>query len=684
MRGLAVLLAFLALVPVAHARERAPGAPGKHADWAPADKAGFGTSATRASRVWFTLRDPNLTEVYYPDLAHPSARELTFMVDGRPVTSGTVANDTLIYTQTSERARHWRLIRTYATDPERATVLVKVRFDSLDGHDHDLEIAYDPQLYNDGDDDVGWTRGHALLAHDPHIASALVARPALTRTSSGYKGHDDELLEHTYDALRPGNVVQQAHTRLTGGPDRRDLTLALSFAQVASQALAVAGDSLDAGFDRIAAAYKQGWVDYRSKLYPIPAAALPVASTYETSLLVLKAHEDKDNPGAFVASPSMPWGWGELKIDDNPRSAPYHLVWARDLYEIASALFIAGDKTSANRALSFLFAKQQRDDGSFPQNTQVDGRRKWTGIQMDQQGLPIVLAYQLGRTGPQDWKHVRRAADYIVEHGPRTEQERWENQAGYAPGTIAAEIAGLVCAADIARRNGSPARAARYEAKADSWQRSVERWTATRTGPYSDQPYYLRLTKDRRPDKGTKYDIGDSGPTGVDQRKVVDPSFLELVRLGVKRPDDPVIVNSVAVVDARLKAGAFWHRFSFDGYGEQRDGGPWRLFDDDSRRTLGRAWPLFAGERGEYELLAGRPANALLQAMAAAGNNGGMLPEQVWDGRAPTGKKGFKAGEGTFSATPLAWTHAQFVRLAWAIEAHGPVERPKVVVDRYS
>ena len=181
-------------------------------------------------------------------------------------------------------------------------MLVKVRFDSLDGDDHDLELAYDPQLYNDGNDDVGWTRGHALLSHDPHIASALVARPALTRTSSGYKGHDDGLLEHTYDALSPGNVVQQAHTRLTGGPDKRDLTLAISFAQVASQALTVAGDSLDDGFDKIASRYKQGWIDYRSHLYPIPATALPLASTYETSLLVLKAHEDKKNPGAFVAA----------------------------------------------------------------------------------------------------------------------------------------------------------------------------------------------------------------------------------------------------------------------------------------------------------------------------------------------------------------------------------------------
>ncbi len=400
---------------------------------------------------------------------------------------------------------------------------------------------------------------------------------------------------------------------------------------------------------------------------------------------MLKAHEDKDNPGAFVASPSMPWGWGELTIDEkNPRSGPYHLVWSRDLYQIATALLAAGDKPAAERALDFLFDHQQLEDGSFPQNSQVDGRPKWKSLQMDQVGLPIVLAWQLGRTKPADWRHVRSAADLIVEKGPVSEQERWENQEGYSPATIAAEIAGLVCAADIARRNGDTKRAASYERKADSWAANVQRWTATTNGPYSPSPYYLRLTKDRKPNQATKYAIGDSGPSKLDQRRVVDVSFLELVRLGVKRFDDPAILNTLQIVDQRLRGGAFWHRFSFDGYGERRNGKPWELFDDDTRTTLGRAWPIFAGERGEYELLAGRPANALLAAMAASGNDGGMLPEQVWDGRDPTGRKGFALNEGTFSATPLAWTHAQLVRLAWSAEAGTPIERPKVVADRYT
>jgi glucoamylase len=639
LRALALALvgAFLLVTP-ASAREPAPGAPGGRATWAPPGKQGFGTAASRDSRVWFTLGETELTEVSYPDLGHPSARSLGFTVDGRAVRAAAVSNDGLAYTQTSSTAA-WRLERTYVTDPARSTVLVKVRFEALDGADHDVELRFDPQLYGDGTDDVGWTRGHALLAHDSRVASALLARPAFTRTSSGYKGHTGDLLEHAYDALRPGNVVQRAHTRLTGRDGHQELTLALGFAVRGSAALETAIESLDQGFDAVEDAYGASWAAYRGRLKPIPAAALPLASAYETSLLVLKAHEDKDHPGAFAASPSD------------------HRVWARDLYQIATALLIAGDKPSADAALDFLLDSQQRPDGSFPRNSEVDGRSKSERTQMDEVALPIVLAWQLGRTDAAAWRHVRKAADYVVEHGPGSEQDRWGSQTGFSPGTIAAEIAGLVCAAAIARVNDDDARVTTYLKYADSWQDKVQRWTATATGPFSAAPYYLRLTKDRRPDAGTRYAVGSSK---ADQRRVVDPSFLELVRLGVKRADDPVIVNTVGVVDARLRAGDLWQRY--DGTG---------------------AWPLLAGERGEYELAAGRPANSLLQAMADTANPGGMLPERVPEDAPRGGKSGSEQEEPAAAAAPLAWAHAQLVRLAWSVEARAVVERPQVVADRY-
>ena len=234
--------------------------------------------------------------------------------------------------------------------------------------------------------------------------------------------------------------------------------------------------------------------------------------------------------------------------------------------------------------------------------------------------------------------------------------------------------------------------------RADDWQRRVESWTATTNGPYSPDRYYLRLTKDGNPNAGTPYSIGDSGPT-VDQRKVVDPSYLELVRLGVKRFNDPAILNTVDVVDQQLAAGEpsgrfFWHRFNFDGYGEQKDGSPWDFgFPQNDTEiwskntTIGRNWPIFGGERGEYELLAGNSAAARtrLAHMGVAANDGQMLPEQVWaPDFPPAGQPGFPVGEGTFSATPLAWSHAQFVRLAWSIDAGRPVEQPAIVASRYA
>ncbi len=196
------------------------------------------------------------------------------------------------------------------------------------------------------------------------------------------------------------------------------------------------------------------------------------------------------------------------------------------------------------------------------------------------------------------------------------------------------------------------------------------------------------MTKNADPNVGTTYDLGDNFPQPVDQREIVDQSFLGLVLFGAKAPGDPVIRNSLAVGDEVLKAdtphGPMWHRFTNDGYGETDSGADWDIFDAKQGQTHGRLWPLLSGERGEYELLRGRSAKPYLRTIAGAANDGLLLPEQVWDGRPPTGQPGFDLGEGTRSATPLAWTHAQFVRLAWSIDRGEPIERPSVVACRYT
>ncbi|WP_460460339.1 glycoside hydrolase family 15 protein [Angustibacter peucedani] len=690
----------------------APGAPGAKEGFQPADKSGFGTSTSRASRVWFTQqRAGGLGEVFYPDLGTPAARGLQLLVQDRPghvvraddaatVTTDQAGRGALAFTQTyRSTSGRWTLRTTTVTDPARPTVLLDVRVTSHDGAAHPVWVAYDPALSNTRDDDAGATRGRALVASDAHGASALAASPALTATSNGYRGTSDGerdlladgRLDGRYTSAAPGNLVQTGALAVDGRR-HRTTTLAVAFGPDADHALAGATASLRGGFNRAARSYAQGWQHYLRGLRRPPSGLTGAERLlYETSAMVLAASEDKTYRGAYVASPSAPWAFGT----DEP-SGPYHLVWSRDLYQIATGLLAAGDRAGAERALTYLFERQQKADGSYPQNSTVAGEPFWGGLQLDEVALPAVLADQLGRHDAKTWSHVRRAAEFLLDFSsdghaaPYSPAERWENQSGYSPNTIAAEIAGLVCTARIARANGADADARRYLAVADDWQRRLKSWTVTTNGPYSDRPYFLRLTKDGQPDVGTTYTIGDSGPADVDQRTVIDPSFLDLVRLGVLPAHDRDVVNTLRVVDEQLGVrttrGLYWHRASFDGYGEQADGSQWEIgLPDGSLLNHGRAWPLLNGERGEYLLASGRDraAREQLAAMARTAGSAGMLPEQVWDDAPPSGQPGFTPGTPTTSATPLAWTHAQFLRLARDLAASRVVEQPSVVSRRY-
>jgi glucoamylase len=712
----------LLVLPASAAAATAPGAPGEKALWTEADKDGFGTAQSTRSKVWHTLDDGELTEVYYPDVGTPALRDLQFVVsDGRSFAEreresashaiSLADKRSLTYRQVNTTSRY-RITKTYVTDPSRHAVVVDVRFESRTGKPLDLYALADPALSNEGGDDSGSSAGDALLAQDKAAGSALVASPRFTRTSSGYLGtsdgwtdlRSDFRMDWAYDSAPNGNVVQTGRTTLDGVKHQR-MTLVLGFGATGAAAHDTARAALAGGYDRAADRYADGWHDYLSSLKRRPDSARTFATTYDVSAMTLAAHEDKTYRGAYVASPSMPWVWGQGL--EQPTSAAYHLVWSRDLYQIATALIAAGDTAGARRSLEYLLVRQQKPDGCFPQNSTVDGAPKWANLQLDEVAFPIVLAWQLGRRDKKTYEnHIKPAVGCILDKGPETPQERWENQGGWSPATIASEIAGLVTAAGIARANGDRASAESWEKTADEWQANVDGWTVTTNGPYSSQPYYLRLTKEAvpkggvpDPNAGTPYNIGDSGPDNVDQRRVTDPSYLELVRLGVKPHDHPAILSTLGVVDERLGVdtpnGRFWHRFDFDGYGEEKDGSIWDInqpkndsappYDWTRNTTIGRIWPIFAGERGEYEVAAGETvaARGRLAAMAGAAGPGHMIAEQVWDQFPPSGSAGFPRGESTLSASPLAWSHAQFVRLAWSIDAGRPVERPRIVACRY-
>lgn len=684
----------------------APGSPGRPSTWVPGDKDGFGTARGTASKVWYTLSRGKLNEIYYPRIDTPSIRDTQLVVtDGSTFTDREDRDTTsvvrlldrrsLTYQQVNRaRSGRYEITKTYTTDPGRSTVLIDVLFRSLSGRPYRVYVLHDPALSMTGNDDTGTSTGGALVAGDAATGSALVATGGFARTSSGYAGvsdgwtdlRTDHRMNWTYRAPEPGNVVQTGLTRLTGVGSwaARHTTLAIGFAATPAAATATAGASLAAGFAPLRARYAAGWHRYLATLAPTPASARRWGTEYAVSAMVLAASEDKTYRGGFVASPARPWAWANVLQD----LAVYHAVWSRDLYEIATALVAMGDRAAANRALDYLWNVQQRPDGSYPQNSRLSGEEVFGGLQLDEVAFPAVLASQLGRTDSAAWGHVRRAADFVIAHGPSTEQERWENLGGFSPATIAAEIAGLVCSADIARRNGAPWAARRYLAVADAWRVNLNRWTLTHNGPLSDSAYYLRITADGNANAGTAIQISDGGPL-VDQRRILDPSFLELVRLGVLSPADQNVRNSLRLVDATLgyttPNGPFWHRASFDGYGEQRSGAQWEPTDPGSRLTIGRGWPLLTGERGEYRLAAGLPAQRYLDTMARSADDASyLLPEQVWDDQPPSGRSPrYQPGEPTRSATPLAWTHAQFIRLAASLDAGSPVETPQVVACRY-
>ena len=745
--------------------QTAPGGPGKDAQWATAGKQGVGTSASTSSKVWFTLAQGVMTEVYYPDVTTANVHLLQFVVVN-PKTKKVETEqddaihqvkvtrpDSLTFQQiNTAKSGAWKITKTYFTDPENNTVRMNVFFDT-NKNDLSLYLYYDPSLGNSGMHDTAWNEGETLLSEDNGVASALVIiggfetgfyekSRGTPKIDNGCAGSDDGLtqLRRNGQITKPnpraenGNVTQlievlTAKLQITERPKKgkpvrsgkysQQFTVSLGFGRSVGDAKANATSTrpLSVSSDPLLEQYEKGWADYVKTL---PKVDPKYQAQFNMAAMQLKAHEDKSHPGANIASLSVPWGGGANANENN--IGGYHLVWSRDLYQVATAFMALGDTAAANRALDFVFKVQQKPDGSFPQNSFLDGKPFWGSLQLDEVAFTLILAYQLGRNDKATYEnHVKRAADFIVKNGPSTPQERWEEEAGFSPSTIAAEIAGLVCAADIAVKNGDRKSADLWLKTADEWQANIEKWTATKTGKYGDGNYYVRITQNGKPDAGEKIEL-NNGAGFFDERDIVDAGFLELVRLGIKPADDPLIAKSVKVIDQIIKVdtpnGPGFYRYNHDGYGEMDDGRRWNF--DGKYTGKGRLWALLSGERGQYELAfakgltrspidfgsdgQGIPAQtkqqmellkvaldlskSRLDSMLAFANEGLMIPEQIWDKKEkPDADKQFvpelKFGEGTGSATPLAWSMAQFIRLAVNLKAGRNLDTPQVVYDRY-
>jgi len=406
---------------------------------------------------------------------------------------------------------------------------------------------------------------------------------------------------------------------------------------------------------------------------------------------VLLAHEDKTYSGAFVASASIPWG--QVKGDDD--LGGYHLVWTRDMVQTATALLACGRAETARRALVYLACTQQ-PNGGFAQNFWIDGTPYWKGEQLDEVAFPLILAWRLWKANALGELHifpfVERAAGYLVQHAPITQQERWEEAAGYSPSTLAAVVAGLICAAEMMRAHESMELAVYLEEFADWIEHHLEDWTVTNNGVlYTPvKRHYMRI---RPPESGEAYACESCGtesirlanrPPGTqyefEAREIVDAGFLELVRYGVRRADDPLIVDTLKVVDAVLKRdlpqGPGWLRYNWDGYGQRADGGPFQ------GSGQGRVWPLLSGERAHYELAADKDISDMIKTYEAFATGGQMMPEQVWD-EADRPDCSLRLGQPAGSAVPLVWAHAEYLKLLRSALDGKVFDRIDPVYERY-
>jgi glucoamylase len=727
----------------------APDGPGALSHFDLARKDCLGTARNRTSKVWYTVADGVLSDVYYPTVDTTNVETLQYVVTDGATFTDLQARDTSYrvrpldptgmscrVTTTADSGRY-RIVTDYVTDPARDALLLRVRFQPLTSGDLRLYLRFDPTVNGNGGGGSGnggpdsgtvdTSSGHPVpVAADPvtvtNAANRDYARPVhvaldastpFTEVSNGFAGaasdgltqldRDHALTATSTDAAQ-GNLVQTAKVDLAGG---NDLTLALGFGATQGEAVATAGAALRTGFGRALAGYAAGWVGYDAGLVPPPArlpgldaaTALELARVYYLSANVLKASEDKTFPGAVVASLASPWGQAVSAGDpNNTYFGSYREVFARDLYETFTGLLLAGDRATARDTVRFLFERQQLPDGSMPRNSLVNGKPAPDsfGVQLDEVTYPILMAAQAGLTDRALYRdHIKRAADFAVSHGPSFGSERWEEQGGFSPSTIAAEIAGLVAAADIAQANGDRASARVYRGVADDFQRSVKGWTVTSNGPRSPDPYFIRLSKTGDPDAAITYNVGNGGPT-LDQREVIDAGFLELPRLGVLGADDPDVARSLAVVDADIRrdtaSGPGWHRYTGDGYGDRdSDGRPWAPTGQGS----GHLWPVLAGERAEHHIALGDRTTAarLADTMRRFASGFGLIPEQGWENPdlapSPFGTPpeeasiGFVNGRPVGSASPLTWSAAQYVRLVRDLAAGRLLEQPASTTRRY-
>lgn len=691
----------------------APGKPGIEPRWTSSHKDGVGTAIDGVSRIWFTLSHGIVNEVYYPRVDQANLRDCQFLIlsrDGQfweekrdldhriELVDGRAPAYHLLNT---ERTGRFQIDKRVISWPDGAVLLQQFNLRILEGEPDDYRffLLIAPHLANQGM--ANSARVAALPGHGDTVEAwrentwlSVRCDIPFRAASVGYVGASDGWTlirgEHQlppYTDAPDGNVALTVELDLHQSLSH---TVALAFGVDAATARLSATWSLLHPYAKEEGRYLRGWQAYLDSLPNLLPLDHPHARMQHASAVVLRTHCDKTFSGALIASLSIPWG--EEAGDQD--LGGYHLVWPRDLVESAQALAAIGDWEQATKALEYLMATQH-PEGCWSQNFWIDGRPYWNGAQLDETAFPIHLAYRLVDTGriavETVWPMVRAAMAYLVQNGPVTQQDRWEENAGYSPATIAAAVTALLLGAQIARRMREWDAAEYAESLADDWVLEVDRWTFTTEGDIvpGHPCYYQRLhPASSTPTDGNIHhgfipikNIPPGDDPLIPEYAVIDPGFLELVRYGIKAPDDPHIVSSLEVVDlalsVRMPYGPLWYRYNHDGYGEHADGSPYRGYGK------GRLWPLLSGERGHYELAAGHDPEPLLRAMEGAASPTFLIPEQVWD-EADIPQHELVRGRPSGSAMPLVWAHAEYLKLLRSVSDGRVFECYDPVYKRYA
>ncbi|MES2390586.1 MAG: glycoside hydrolase family 15 protein [Acidobacteriota bacterium] len=690
------------------------GAPGLEPRWTSSKKDTVSTAYASSSRIWFTASHGTLNEIYYPTIDRPQIRDMELLFtdeetffheekrdleyDFHYIDSDALA----VRVSAQDLGGRYTVTKEFITDPHQPVVLMNVRIDGDEAVLSRLKCyaLLAPHLDGGGAGNsarsVNIAGKRSILAWKNGVSLAFGADCGFTRSSCGFVGSSDgfqDLSNHmrmtwNFGQALNGNLALMGEIDIT---KCRSFTLAIALGDGHHSAVASMMQTLSTPYEIHRSRFIEQWHRAASP-HDLAPFSTDQGRLMRTSHNVILAHEDKTYSGAFIASASIPWG--ASKSDDD--LGGYHLVWTRDMVQSATALLACDRTDTARRALVYL-ACTQHPDGGFSQNFWIDGTPYWSGIQLDEVAFPIILAWRL-------WKvdglgnfdivpFVTNASSFLVRYAPVTQQERWEENAGYSPSTLAAVISALVCAADICRAHGAAELGTFLEEYADWIEAHLDEWTTTVRGILHPdiQHHYMRI---RPPAEGEPFH-NPSVPAGSIQianrapeeksvfeaREVVDPGFLELVRYGIRRADDPLIIDSLKVIDSVLKIdtpyGPCWRRYNHDGYGQRKDGGPYMGWGQ------GRAWPILTGERAHYELAAGNDITNLITTLERFSSFGSMMPEQVWD-RDDLPSEGMYFGRSAGSAQPLVWAHAEYLKLLKSASLGHAFDRISVVAERYA